>query len=384
MSWRRLLPLLLVATVACFDSGKDDDDDDDDDDDGDDTAVWADDRGWTGGDDTGGHTDDCPTEWAPAVPNAGQSDAYYRSAIEVMLTNGEGDETLTLATVSGSNVPGTVTNDGVTLTFTPDSTLSPSTAYEVEVLTCQGTGTYTFETSDAGTPTSCDPTDEAWVLDLQGARFIEPAGTAELLLGQLEDAWIVGLTRASGSSATLVLGPAAGSSQDECAPTTTLTGTWSDPHVSVGAADVNVTVEGLEFPVNDLELSGDVSSDCRSFEGGVLSMAMDIRVYAPMMGDLLGITDPDEIRATLTGFGVSCVACPDGQDYCVPFLVDQIEGSTTGAPIEVRSEADILADSNCDGVSGGCTSAPAPRGPTPWLPLAMLPGVALVAFRRRS
>ncbi len=323
----------LTALVAC-NGGKDD------------TGPGGDDTG-NGGDDGGG----CDTEAIPKVPASDAVDAYYRAAIEVELADGQGDETIAVS-AGGAEIAGTVTNDNTNLVFTPSAPLAPSTEHSVTVTTCAGESTYTFTTSPLGTPTDgCDLTGQTFIVDLQGARFVEPAGVAELLLGQLEDSILLSPTEVSDSSVSMIgaLGSATGA-QDEC--TASLNdfpaASYDDPYFALAADNLTLAVSGLEITIDSFAISGDFKSDCSGFGGGTLAGELDARTLAPLLGDLLGITDPDEVCATLTGFGVTCEACAsDGAEYCVEVYVDQLNASATDGALQVITQEDVDANADC-------------------------------------
>jgi hypothetical protein len=302
---------------------------------------------------TGGDGGACITEVVPGYPTNGAADFYYLSALDAAIADGTGVETMSLADAAGADVAGTsaLSADGTTVTFTPSAALTANTEYTVTVTTCQAeASTYGFATSSLGTPTDgCDLTGRKFVVDLQNARFLEPAGVAELLLGQLEDDIMLSATSVSDTSIEMIGALGQGGVQDECTESLNdfPAAVYADPHFELGPQDTPLGVAGIELVINDLFISGDFASDCSGFGGGTLAGQLDARTLAPLLGDLLGITDPDEVCATLTGFGVTCGACSDGADYCVDVLVDQLNATAQDGSLTKLETADVEGNPDC-------------------------------------
>jgi hypothetical protein len=308
------------------------------------------------GTDTGASTggdDSCTTEVAPGYPAAGAADFYYRSALDAALTNGDGTETMAVMDASGAEVAGTSASDGSTITFAPSAPLAAGTEYSVAITTCAAEAVaYSFSTSALGTPTDgCDLTEGKFIVDLQGARFLEPAGVAELLLGQLEDDIMLSASSVSDTAIEMIGALGQGGVQDECTESLNdfPAAVYSDPYFELGPQDTPLNVAGVALTINDLFISGDFASDCSGFGGGTLAGQLDARTLAPLLGDLLGITDPDEVCATLTGFGVVCGPCAsDGADYCIDVLVDQLNATGASGDLETITSDDVAANPECD------------------------------------
>jgi hypothetical protein len=295
--------------------------------------------------------DACTTEVTPGYPAAGQADFYYRSPLDVVLTNGESSETFSLTDSAGAEVSGTVDNDGEKIVFIPSAALTPGAAYNVEITTCAASPvSYSFNTSTVGAATDgCDITGQSFAVDLQNARFVEPPGIGELLLDQLEDDIMLSPVSVTDTQIEMIGALGTAGAQDFC--TESLNdfppAAYSDPHFELGPADTPLNVAGVELVIGNLYIAADYLSDCSGFAGGTLAGELDARVLAPVLEDLLGISDPDEICATLTGFGVVCGPCSDGTNYCVDILVDQLNGEGGYTPLEMVTTEDIAANPDC-------------------------------------
>ncbi len=302
--------------------------------------------GGTGGSGSGSG-EDCWTEVADSYPEDGAADWYYRSPLEVYLSEPDPTATVTLEQ-DGTPVSGTVEvdDDGQQLRFTPDALLSPSTAYTLAVTVCGGdvASSLSFTTSDLGTPLACDLDDHAYVLDHAGGRYVEPRALAELLFESLEDNLIVGLTgnAAGGVDAQAARSDGWGGRQDYCLPSIDLTtSSWTDPTFVLDPVDVVLPMAGLLVPVEDLTIAGSVAADCSRVGGVSWTGALDARALGPLLGELLGSEDPDEICVLFESFGVECAACTDdGAPYCVPVKVTDIEGEDLGVGLSCVSEVD--------------------------------------------
>ena len=337
---------MILAPMALLACGKDDE---------------GSDSGSTGTDAGDGTSGGCEATALTAVdgaPGNGNNEYYYRGTVEFNMNAEDDSATIEVVDGSGNAVAGSVSSragslGGIDLIFTPDSPLTPSTSYEATATTCGASGTISFSTSDVGTPLDgCDPTGDTFTIELDGARFLEPAGVAELLLDQLDDDILLGIESIDGSTLQTIGAVGSGGVQDYCNPSIPFPAAeFEDPYFQIGPQDVAIAVAGLEVEIANLSVSGDFTSDCSSVEGAVLAGQLDARILAPLVGELLGSGDsPDEVCALLINFGVECGACNDGENYCVDVLVDQISAGGGGTTIECIDEENChenCADSTC-------------------------------------
>ena len=317
-----------------------------------------------GGDGGGGG---CDVTIAPSTPLDGATDAYYRGTIEFTLQNDDGSGSITVDGVSGSTTSRANPDGSTNLVFTPDSPLAPSTSYTANAEACGGaaSGSVTFTTSALGTPIagSCDPTGETYTINLNDARFLEPAGVASLLLGQLEDDILVGVDSFAADSVQMIGAIGTGGTQDYCNPTIPFPAAdFEDPYFSIGPQDVTLSVAGLDVEIAALTLQGDMASDCSYLGGATLGGELDARPLAPLVGELLGgsaDTSAEEVCALLANFNVTCEPCSsDGEPLCVAVLVDQITANGGGTSIECVDEESChpsCAENECaDPTAGEC------------------------------
>jgi hypothetical protein len=176
---------------------------------------------------------------------------------------------------------------------------------------------------DAG---GCDLSGGSYILDLASARFVEPPGVGELLLGQMTSDLALHVTSVDGGTADAFMAFVEDGSQDPCELTMDLPpADWVDPILSLGPTDLGLDVGGATITLTDFTFAAAANDDCSGLRDGAFESELDMRVLAPVMEDLLGISDPDELCATMAGFGATCGPCgSDGVEYCINVAVDQI------------------------------------------------------------
>ncbi len=153
-------------------------------------------------------------------PASGAADHYYMDPIEFYLSDVDAS-----ATVS-SEIAGTtsVSEDGKTVTFTPDAPLSPSTAYSVTLDYCGGAAELSFTTSALGTEIA-DPNTlvgKTYNVNLADANIVSPAGVGSILGSVLTTPILIGVISA-GSSLEMIgaIGVEGGTTQDSAPPAST-------------------------------------------------------------------------------------------------------------------------------------------------------------------
>jgi hypothetical protein len=366
--------LAAFATVGCGGSDKEDDgggvDTAGDGSDGTGDSGGADgsdgsvDTGGVDGGDGGDGGDGCDVTYALSNPVPDSTTHFYLDPIEVSLSDADPSVRIELSDASGAAVAGSrsFSADGRTAIFTADGGLAPSTVYTVHMSVCDGAnnGEAAFTTSALGEPLVVDLTGATYAVNLAEARFLQPAGVADLLLGSLENNLLVGVLGTTDRSIDMMGALDAGGSglQDSCTPSIAFpAGTFADPAFEVGPADVSLPLAGVPITMFGMRLSGAFAADGSFFGGGRLEGQLDARDLAPLLGDLLGVTDPDEVCALMVGFGVTCGACDsDGAAYCIEVLADQITATAQGSALECVDEADChpdCASSTCGDPSAG-------------------------------
>lgn len=281
-------------------------------------------------------SDECDVTISKTFPAANATDAYYRGTVEFTLTKPDESATVT------SDVAGTTTTseDGLTIVFTPDAPLSPSTSYTFTLHYCGGDAPLTFTTSALGTPVT-DPAStikgSSYLLDLKDARVTEPAGVGDLLASNLDGVDIyVNVTDLSDTKVKMIgaMGnpDAASPTQDWCSRTIDFPEAdfSAAPHFELGGeGKTTISVAGYAVDIQNLHIAGDFSADGSYFGGGTLSGTIDTRPLdqALMEGDEGAICN-------LAGsIGATCQACDDGQPFCLTLKADSITAAKTDIAI---------------------------------------------------
>ncbi len=301
-----------------------------------------------------GGTAACGVSVDSTWPTSGETDAYYRTQVEFKLSAADPDMTpsISVADAGGAEVAGsnTLSDDGRTVYFYPSSPLASGASYTATLTYCTGEATIDFTTGSLGAPLTADITGNGYVVDLEGARFVEPEGVASLLLDQLDNSILLGVQSTSPQLEMIgAISVDGGTAQDTCEPSIEFPAAdfSESPFFSIGPQDTVISAAGYDIQIDQLEVSGTFAADGSYFGGGVLAGQLDARVLAPLVGELVGSEDPDEICGLLVGFGVECTTCSsDGQPYCLDVLVEDLT-AIQGDSLVVRTDADIKADPTC-------------------------------------
>jgi hypothetical protein len=299
--------------------------------------------------------EECTTALSGTVPAAGSSDAYYRAAIEATFDEADDTSTISLYDAAGNPVEGSEqrNDDATVLYFTPDQPLTPGAAYTAEVMWCsmEASETVGFTTSSLGEPlddpSSVDGT--TYLVNLQDARFAEPAGVGPLLALKVRQSILLTVTSVDATSLTMIgaLTEDNGSTQDFCLPTIDFpkpADFTEAPYWEVQADEAILNVADNDVSIQDLVISGTFSSDGALFGGGVLAGTID----TSLLGALLpgSSTDPGYVCELAEDFGDECTKCPDGSPYCLELRLDQLTGDSA-ATVPVRPIAQRECDAEC-------------------------------------
>jgi hypothetical protein len=304
----------------------------------------------------------CTVEVSSTVPSADAADAYYRAEVEFHLSEADSTANLSLLDATGAAVDGSswTSEDGTVVYFTPTDALAPVSSYTATLDMCQDkddpkSPSIGFMTSSLGETVDCELTGRTYMVDLANARFVKPEGVAELLLGQLEDDILMGVTSESDTEVVILGALGSADGQDFCTPTIDfpVADYTGAPYFSVGPQDTAISAAGYDIEISSLMISGTFASDCSSFGGAVLAGELDARVLGVLLGELVGTEDPDEICTLLTGFGVTCGDCSsDGEAYCIEILADQMIAEEMDSTLECIAEEDC--HESCETVGKEC------------------------------
>ncbi len=238
------------------------------------------------------------------------------------------------ATVSGSE-PGTtaVSEDGLTLTWTPSPPVGPLTQVTMSLSTCAGDSTIGYTTSDLGGPLDADTdlTTTSFRFDLTSGTVVEPP-TGGALLSTLGAGLelLLGLTPA-GAGVDYRVGVGAKGAQDLCARTLDVSGgTLDGGWFGFGPAGATFPVYDTQVVLEDLAFGGAVLADGSAVEAGWLRTYVGIEALAVAYAD----GDVAEACAFFGNLGATCTPCPSGAGECLALEVIDLTGVGTGTPVE--------------------------------------------------
>ncbi len=235
------------------------------------------------------------------------------------------------------SLSGVVDSDstGRNWTFQPDELLRTSTEYAVQVAwdtwgdPTWGMHDYLFTTSDVGEP--ADPADAAgrvYVVDLEGARYLEPRGIAPLVVSLMDGEHLFvgvdGAPAVSPDGRRRVYARLFASTP--CWPTGRVhepVALWWDDPVAWGSPSDAPSQSGMSFGyLWDAEVSGYLAPG-----GGRIAGLSIAGVVDTSGGDeLLGVEPGATCELLWETAGIRCETCPDGSGtYCVPLEVDRVQ-----------------------------------------------------------
>ena len=289
----------------------------------------------------------------------GATDFYYRAAVEFVFDGLDEDATVSVTDGAGAAVEGSTSWVDSNLVFQPAAPLAASSDYSATMTHCAGTSTVTFRTGTLGTPLDegVDLVGKTFVVGLDGARFVKPAGVGSLLLGLLEQDILLGVTNVTDTEIEMIgaISRDDSSDQDRCEPSIDFpepADFTSAPFFSIGPENTTLSASGYDISINQLNVAGDFTSDGSAIGGAILSGEIDAReiVGALVGGGLLEEEDPDAVCELIGTFGVSCDACSsDGQAFCLSIYVDQITANADDQTLVAQDECDPEACSEgCD------------------------------------
>ena len=260
---------------------------------------------------------------------------------------------LTLSTADGQPVPGSAMRVGPVRTlYLPDEPLTGEMTYTMRVQWGDDSELeWNFVTrSERPAVESLDGVTLAW--DIAGAGASSPPG-GEAFVGALP---LGILTELTGDGSPGVLAGMANTesdpvTQDLCVatfePTEGAPALWNDPLIGtppvVLRLSVDLSIAGFGvtvLPLRDVRLTAELAAT----EEGVTGIAE---------GTFVGWVDAREVAVagvcdTLASVAIECVPCPgDGEDQCLVFALEDIEGEALNLSIQTRSVAEIKADPDC-------------------------------------
>jgi hypothetical protein len=248
---------------------------------------------------------------------------------------------------SGKDEPTDGTGTPQTDTDTTDADTDTDADSDTDSDADTDTPTDTAPETEPHDPLTVDVTGWVYAVRLADANWVEPVGFGALIATLFGGTEIL-VSPTSVEAAEIEMLGAFGSSgiQELCYETVPFpAATWTDPDFDLTAASIDLTVSGFVLPVIDARLSGTFSPTGDQIGDGELSGSLDTRGLAEALG--LG-TAEGAVCEFIATFGVSCVACPDGEPYCLELgVIDIVAPNLPGTTLVERTVADIVADPTC-------------------------------------
>jgi hypothetical protein len=331
----KYLTLLAAATLfAC--SGKDKDTAGDDDDD----TVGDDD------DDDDDDTSNCTILVASQFPEDGETDAYYKTDVRFQLSEADPSASIEVTDAGGSVVSGSTSSVGNLVIWEGDD-FAPSSDYTATLTYECGTAEASWTTSPTGSPTGGAIVDRVYDLDLATGSWILPSPEVGALLATELDVELLFMPVSADTE--IVMRGAVGTGNDEqdlCSPTIEFpAASFDDPFFRIASDLLTLEVAGYAIDVQDLDLSGAFTPNGDGMEGASLQGVIDTR---PLVEVLAPGGADDAVCQLVAVFGVSCVDCGGGDNYCLEVWVDSIVAEEVSSdPLLPIDQAAIDANPDC-------------------------------------
>ena len=273
----------------------------------------------------------CPIAVSSTDPLYGNTKWYYRDPVEIGFSDEASDAVSFSMTGDDGDgpvdVPLIVTWDESKFNATIEAeagTWSASTSYLLSADFCDAPYEVVFSTTEYGAPLTIDNTDlidNAYYLDMSRATYTQPAGVGVLLSLFLSEPLLLGVLSADADSLELIAAPGTIDSVSGAVTQNAAQLSWdfgtadftTAPYFTA-TGDTLFIYDEVEIPVHDFTISGTFSPGGSSIGGAEFIGLGDTR----NMGPLLQIgNDKDSTCSYLSKFGVTCEACPDGEEVCL-------------------------------------------------------------------
>jgi hypothetical protein len=319
-----------------------------------------------GTDDGGTGTEDCTTAVITTHPSADARGWFHRAPFEAVLNEVDTSVEISVVSDSGDTVSGSMSPDssGLRVIFTPNSPLEPSTAYTMGVSVCDGASgmSVAFETSELGTPLSCDPVGMSYDVMFEGLEVVgEDGDFSQLFLSGLDRTLVFTVLSKDRSTIDIasVRSEIGSGRQDYCSKSSThLYSDWMSPGFELAPADIRLMFGGEDMTFSEVSMRGAFAPDC-SYMGGLFEAVLDARIVVPELADLGFYENPEDFCDAMASYGGVCAPCSaDNQPYCIPVQGTVVYAGSTGAPVSCVAENDChpsCSDNACrDPLQGVC------------------------------
>ena len=289
------------------------------------------DTGWFT--DTAAETGMCQN-WITSVdPEPGTTDWYRRRVLEVT-TASEVQEAYSarLLDAQGEVVASTLVWDGAAFTLEPAELLQSSTSYVFETTDCTGTSDWVFQTSNLGDPIEGGVgtlQGRTYVFNFADATWIEPAAIETLMALYFNTPILLEVEFAGANSIDLMGGIGYVTEASEVKQATwepsfgfPISDFSQAPYLIAETEQLGVYYEGYPIPIHNFHIETTFSPDGETMSEIRTSGLGDTRYMGPLLNSG---NDPDAVCTLAVSFGAKCVACPDGNPYCLDLVAVDLE-----------------------------------------------------------
>ena len=267
--------------------------------------------------------DSCSVVVQSTWPDNGSTTAHYRQHVEFHLS-----APVDQATV-GSDIAGFqwVSDDGLTIGFTPDTELEPSTEYRFTLSYCGGEPEISFTTSNHGVSISDEQSliGATYYVDLRTIKFFSGGNVSDILLSIFARNVLLQITDASAEALSFRFAvakeSAAVAAQDTCYRTLEQSNVMFDtnPLFTFNTELLEFDAFSAMLRLRSMSLEGSVAPDVLSLAGISFNVVLDVREVTEMMG----VDNYEEVCALAGNVGTECEPCVhDDVVACI-----QVEGT---------------------------------------------------------
>ena len=201
-----------------------------------------------------------------------------------------------------------------------------------------------FETSELGTPLSCDPVGRSYEVMFDALEVVGEDGEfSELFLSGLDRTLVFTVLSTDRSTIDIVSARSevGRASQDYCAKSAThLDSDWTSPGFELARADIRLMFGGEDMTFSKVSMRGAFGPDC-SYMGGMFEAVLDARIVTPELADLGFYDSPEDFCDSMASYGGVCAACDsDDRPYCIPVRGTVVYAENTAAQVFCVAEED--------------------------------------------
>jgi hypothetical protein len=186
--------------------------------------------------------------------------------------------------------------------------------------------------SEEECPEDDTETEFSFTIDASAAEITDPPGVGLLFLDYITLPDLLGVTVLTRSARELVLAhtDSSAEAQHTCWPTSAIGVSWTEGSTYEGVAFGEYLTTGLDMARTSepITWAGTFDDTADTIEDMSLGISLDMRA----LDDSAGFSS-DELCGLLTSFGLRCITCTDGIDYCLELRIDALRADRSDIPV---------------------------------------------------